>query len=208
MNHLTKAELIDLVESSPALPAARLRHATTCAECRAEADALRSVLALAASDDVPSPSPLFWDHFSSRVSEAVRAEAPATQNAAARGWLRQPLARWAAAGTMAALIILTAVWRATVYAPVHVTSPSSAATANDQNAPPSSPAILETDDDGDDAAWAIVRAAADDLHPDDAHAAGLSARPAAIEGLALELSANERAELARLLTEALKRNGV
>jgi hypothetical protein len=208
MNHLTQAELIDLVESSPALPAPRLRHAATCAECRAEADALRAVLALAVRDDVPSPSPLFWDHFSSRVSEAVRAEGPAAENATARGWLRQPLARWAAAGTMAALIILTVVWRATVYAPVQVTAPSSAATADDWNAPPSSPAIIETDDASEDAAWAIVRAAADDLHPDDAHAAGLSARPAAIEGLALELSAPERAELARLLNDALKRNGV
>ena len=207
MNHLTKAELIDLVESSPALPAARLRHATTCAACRAEADALRSVLALAVTDDVPSPSPLFWDHFSSRVSEAVRDEGPAAENATARGWLRQPLARWAAAGTMAALVILTVVWRATVYAPVHVTTPSSAATADDRNVP-SPPAIIETDDAADDAAWAIVRAAADDLHPDDAQAAGLSARPDAIEGLALELSAAERAELARLLNDALKRNGV
>jgi hypothetical protein len=208
MNHLTKAELIDLVESSPALPAARLRHATTCAECRAEADALRSVLALAVTDEVPSPSPLFWDHFSSRVSEAVRGEGPAAENPTASGWLRRPLARWAAAGTMAALIILTVVWRATVYAPVHVTTPPSTATADDRNAPPSTPAIMETDDATDDAAWAIVRAAADDLHPDDAYAAGLSARPAAIEGLALELSAAERTELARLLNDALTRNGV
>jgi hypothetical protein len=208
MNHLTKAELIDLIESSPALPAARLRHATTCADCRAEADALRAVLALAVTDDVPSPSPLFWDQFSSRLSEAVRGEGPAAENATARAWLHRPLARWAAAGTTAALIILTIVWRATVYAPVHVTTPSSAATAHDRNAPSASAAIMETDDAADDAAWAIVRAAADDLHPDDAHAAGLSARPAAIEGLALELSAAERTELARLLNDALKRNGV
>lgn len=207
MNHLTKAELIDLLESSPALPAARLRHATTCAECRAEADALRSVLALTVTDDAPSPSPLFWEHFSSRVSEAVRDEGPAAEDAPARGWLRQPLARWAAAGTMAALVILTVVWRVTVYAPINVTTPSPAATATDRS-PSSSPAIIETDDAADDAAWAIVRAAADDLHPDDAYAAGLSARPAAIDGLALELSAAERAELARLLNDALKQNGV
>lgn len=204
MKHLTTAELIDLVESSPELPAARARHATTCAECRAEADTLRAVLALAVADDVPSPSPLFWDHFSSRVAEALRGEEPAT----ATGWLRRPLTRWAAAGTMAALVILTVVWRATVYAPDHVKTPSTAAAVDDRNAPSASPAILATDDANDDEAWAIVRAAADDLHWDDAQAAGLSARPAAIEGLALELSAAERTELARLLNEELKRNGV
>lgn len=203
MKHLTTAELIDLVESSPELPAARVRHAATCAECRAEADALRAVLALALPDDVPSPSPLFWDHFSSRVAEALRGEEQGTVT----GWLRRPLARWAAAGTMAALIILTVVWRATVYAPVHVTTPSTAATVDDRNTPSASPAILATDAN-DDEAWAIVRAAAADLHWDDAQAAGLSARPATIEGLALELSAAERTELARLLNEELKRNGV
>ena len=108
---------------------------------------------------------------------------------------------------MAVLIILTVVWRATVYAPVHVTTPSTAATVDDRNTPSASPAILATDAN-DDEAWAIVRAAAADLHWDDAQAAGLSARPATIEGLALELSAAERTELARLLNEELKRNGV
>ena len=207
MKHLTRAELIDLIESSPELPASRLRHAATCAECRAEADALRSVLALAVTHDVPSPSPLFWDHFSSGVAEAVRGDAPAAEHATPSVWLR-PLAQWAATGTMAALIILAVVWRATVYAPIRVPTPPTAAAADHPNAPPTPPAITAADAVEDDDAWAIVRAAAADLHPDDAHAAGLSARPATIEGLALELSAAERSELARLLNEELKRNGV
>jgi hypothetical protein len=208
MNHLTKAEIIDLVESSPALPAARLRHAATCPECRAEADALRSVLARALTDDVPPPSPLFWDHFSSRVSQAVGREGQAAGNAPVSAWLRHRPARWIAAGTMAALVILGVLWRPTVYAPVEVRTPSPAATPDARSAPSSSPANVEADDAGEDAAWAIVRAAAEGLHPDDAHAAGLNARPATIEGLALELSAAERTELARLLDEELKRNGV
>jgi hypothetical protein len=210
MTHLTNAELVDWIESSPELPAARLQHAVRCAECRAEADALRSVLALAATDDVPPPSPLFWDHFSSRVAEAVRGKAPVAESTAGIGWLRRPFARWATAGTMAALVILVLVWRGTVYAPVGVivTVPSTAAPADGANAQSTAPAVAEPDNADDDEAWAIVRAAAADLRWDEAHAAGLSARPAAIEGLALELTAAERSELARLVDEELKRNGV
>jgi hypothetical protein len=63
-------------------------------------------------------------------------------------------------------------------------------------------------DADEDPAWAVVRAAADDLPWEEAHAAGLSARPDAVEGLALELTAEERLELARLLGQELKRNGV
>ena len=55
-----------------------------------------------------------------------------------------------------------------------------------------------------DEAWAVVRAAAVDLRWEDAHAAGISAHPGAVEDVALELTAEERAELARLLDEAVK----
>jgi hypothetical protein len=66
------------------------------------------------------------------------------------------------------------------------------------------PADLDADSD---AAWAVVRAAADDLPWDAVHAAGLSAGPDAAEGLALEMTVEERTELARVVGEELKRNG-
>src|SRR6185436_8662720 len=40
----------------------------------AQLDELRAMLAAARDVDVPEPSPLFWDHLSARVSEAVAAE--------------------------------------------------------------------------------------------------------------------------------------
>jgi hypothetical protein len=212
MNHLSQAELVDLIEESPALPPARVQHFETCARCRAEGEALRAALGLAAADDVPAPSPLFWDHFSTRVSEAVRRETPPTGTLGNMRWLRRPLAPWATAGTVTVLAILTIVWRATVYAPVPVVVPSTVATDDPLRTVASiesTAASLERDlNMDDDEAWAVVRAAADDLRWEEAHAAGLSAGPDAVEGLALELTAEERLELGRLLGAELKRNGV
>jgi hypothetical protein len=63
------------------------------------------------------------------------------------------------------------------------------------------------DNADDDEAWAIVRAAAIDLNWDEVHAAGISAHPGDVETVALELTEDERVELARLLDKDLKRNG-
>lgn len=212
MNHLNQTELVDLIEESRAIPPARVQHFETCATCRAEGEALRAALRLAAADDIPAPSPLFWDHLSARVSDAVRRESPQTGTLDNIQWVRRPLASWAAAGTVTVLAILTLVWRATVYAPVPVVVPSTAAATDPRQVVASSEstaASLERDlNVDDDEAWAVVRAAADDLRWEEAHAAGLSARPDAVEGLALELTAEERLELGRLLDAALKRNGV
>ena len=64
------------------------------------------------------------------------------------------------------------------------------------------------DDADTDEAWAVVRTAAIDLNWDDVREAGISAHPGDVERVALELSADERVELVRLLGEDLKRNGV
>jgi hypothetical protein len=50
--------------------------------------------------------------------------------------------------------------------------------------------------------------AAEGLDWEDVHAAGISAGPGAVDGAALDLTADERSELARLLDEEMKRNGV
>jgi hypothetical protein len=211
MKHLNRAELIDFIETSPLLPAERARHVSTCKQCHAEADALRSTRALATTDEVPEPSPLFWDHFSARVADAVRDEEPGRNwdGADARGWRRSPVATWAAVATMAVLVMMTVVWRTTLHAPAPAMGPAMAGSAAGKGtvAPAADAGSNESDVDADEA-WAVVRAAAQDLRWDEAHAAGLSAHPGAAEGLALELTADERSELARLLDKELKHTGV
>lgn len=197
MKHLSRAEFVDLIESSPSLPAERAQHIETCAQCREDADVLRAMHSLAAADDIPEPSPLFWDHFSGRVAEELRREplpTPPTR------WIPVPFATWAAAGTIVVLLISTVVWRTTLHAPApHVPTQVSAS--------PDFVTMEPVDDLDNDEAWAVVRAATADLAWEDAHAAGITPRPGEVEKEALQLNAAERAELERLIDEDVKRNG-
>ena len=70
--HVTPADVIDLVDGC-ASERART-HVEACAACRDQVATLTASLALTRADRVPEPSPLFWDHFSTRVSDAVREE--------------------------------------------------------------------------------------------------------------------------------------
>jgi len=84
VSHLSAEELIDLAEGEQ--PESGATHLASCAECRASLAELRAMLAMTAAVDVPEPSPLFWDHFSTRVAEAVAADR--TPAAAPRRWFR------------------------------------------------------------------------------------------------------------------------
>jgi hypothetical protein len=214
MKHLTGAELIDFLDDR--LPADRAGHVVGCERCRGEADALRAAVALASSDAVPEPSPLFWGHFSARVADAVRDETPLPDGPASAAWLRSPLVGWAAAASLSLLVMMSVVWRATLHAP----APTRAAPGGTAAGPQAGSSVAEvvpsgTEDLGTDTAWDFLRSAAEGLASDDAHAAGLTARPGSADGVALELSPDERSELARLLDEELaqlrireKRSGV
>jgi len=72
MRHLTEGELLDLAEG--ARPESSAGHLASCEACRRQLMDLRSAMTAAAAVDVPEPSPLFWEHLSVRVREAVEAE--------------------------------------------------------------------------------------------------------------------------------------
>jgi hypothetical protein len=207
MKHLTEIECVDLFEDANRLSQDRRRHAETCEACRLQADTLRAVLAQAAGDELPEPSPLYWDHFSARVSAAVRAEPSDPASKPWAEWIRGPLAPWAAAAAMAILIMMTVVWRATLHAPPGGAGMPALVEARQGAAPDQMAAVIEKDNLDADEAWAVVRTAAEGLAWEDAQAAGISVRPGSVEGIMLELSAEERAELARLLDTEMKRSG-
>ena len=203
MKHLTPTAFVDLLESASALSPDRRRHLETCADCRAQLETLRETRTAAFEDADAGPSPLFWDHFSARVAEAIRNEPVPS---ALAPWRRAPLMTWATAASIVVLLIAITVWRTTLHAP------APAATIARQSPPPDaatavSPTDAAADDVDADEAWAVVRAAAIDLDWDEVHSAGISAHPGDVESVAMELSAEERLELARLLDENLKRNG-
>jgi hypothetical protein len=200
MKHLSRTEFVDLLDSFASPPEERVRHVETCAECRAQLDALRDTATAARADGDAEPSPLFWNHFAARVAAAVRDEPVPSRTVP---WLRAPILTWGTIASIAMLLVVGAVWRTTLHAP----SPAQPIASGDRapdialSAPPAS------DDADDDEAWAVVRAVAVDLNWDEVHAAGISAHPGDVENVALELTADERVELARLLDEDLKRNG-
>lgn len=197
VTHLSDAELADFADGTLAAP--RAAHVETCARCREAAAALSSVLTRAREDAVPEPSPLFWDHFSARVRDALDSEP------APRAGFRLSFALVAAAVVAVACAVMFIPFRATV------TDRSTAGPSHDRGAgstaavaPADIPESFVLDDDAD---WALVRVVADGLEWEDAPDAGIRAHPGAAEAVALEMTAAERHELARLMEEAIKRTG-
>jgi hypothetical protein len=151
----------------------------------------------AGSLEVPEPSPLFWEHFPTRVSRAIDA-APRQS-----GWLNASRWVWGSAATAAVVMLL-----------MLLPLPRDAAAP----APPSTvdtPAIVASSDndvnsvealDGDEA-WEMVRAVAEATDYDEVQESGLAPRAGAVERAAMELTNDERTELARLIAQEIKRSG-
>jgi hypothetical protein len=71
--HLSDVELVDLADG--ARPESSAPHLAACEPCRRQLLDMRRMMSAAAAVDVPEPSPLFWEHFSDRVRDAVAADA-------------------------------------------------------------------------------------------------------------------------------------
>jgi len=137
-----------------------------------------------ASDRVPEPSPLFWEHAARRVRAAIDAEPPRRSTGFGR-----PV--WTAAGLAAASL---AVWL--VMAPRPSPAPTRAADGLR--------AVAADTDAPDEDSWTLVASLGDELDVDAATRVGLVA-PGETTDRALEgLDADERAELATLLNRALE----
>jgi hypothetical protein len=150
--------------------------------------------------DVPEPSPLFWEHLSRRVADAVATPAPVRRPWL--GWLSQPSSAWAAGLAALALVAGVSISTRLGAPPDPTTGTALPVVAQQVEAPPVEPDDLEGDE-----AWALVRSIADEVGWDEAHAVGLSARPGAAERMALELTSREQSELAGLIEAELKRSG-
>ena len=171
--HLTEDEFVDLVDG--ARPESSAPHLIACAACREQLADLRAVMASAADVDVPEPSPLFWDHFSRRVREAVAAER------APRLWWRSA---WIRFGVPIAAALVMALWLAPGR---RVDAPAPGVSA--------APEMLA---DINDPSLTLVADLADGFDWQQAHDAGLAPRGSA-EHAVTHLSEPELRELQRLL---------
>ena len=198
MSHLSASEFVDLAEGT--LAPQRAAHAAHCEVCRAQAAVVQDALGLTNdAAPVPEPSPLFWDHLSARVREAI--EAPPARSGFGFGFRRlQPIvAALAIAVAVMSVVLLNREPRTSVEpreTPV-VAAPS---TADPDQLP--DPALDPTHA----AAWSVLTAAAADLRLEEARDAGMAVPSAAVDRAVNGLTPAELSELGRLLQSELKRS--
>jgi hypothetical protein len=194
--HLNIEELVDIAEG--ARPGSAAPHLAACEPCRGQLAELRAMMSAAKDVAVPEPSPLFWDHLSLRVSEAVAAETvPRRSWLNVALWSRGVLDPMLAVGALALLIaILIPGMRAP--APAPSTTPPAVAVAD------AAPELLK--DVTDDASLTLVASLSDGVDLDTAREAGLVPRGSA-EHAVTHMSDGELRELGRLLKEELARSG-
>ena len=192
--HLNIEELVDIAEGTQ--PEASMPHLAACEPCRAQLRDLRAMMSAAHEVEVPEPSPLFWDHLSARVREAV-----VTESAPRRAWfdvaawprLLMPLSAVAAAGLVIALAVNA---RAPRPASIAASPPSSVADAG------TAPELLRDMASDDDPSLTLVASLTDEVGLDMVREAGLAPRGSA-EHAIIHMSDGELRELGRLLQEEL-----
>lgn len=198
-DHLDEAGLLDAAEESTSARAAE--HLAVCEHCRAKVAELRAAIHLAGDAPVPEPSPLFWEHFSARVSEAVANERAAEGETTTAGWLAR-FWNWqgaAAALAVAVVVLAVTIGRRPPDAPKAVEPPeASAIAASFSDLTPS----LD-----DDPSLSFIADLAGDLDWDDAVEAGLTSGAGSVDRVVLDMSDDERRELQRVLQEAMRRPG-
>jgi len=191
--HLQPDELVDLAEGTRAEASAP--HLAECAVCRLQLAELRAMMSAAADGDVPEPSPLFWDHFSARVRQAVSAE-----DAPRRSfwtWPRVVIPVAAVATAVLAVGLTLNTGRADPSVPTVGPAPL---------APVASVDLLSDPRSAGDTALTLVAELSSDMDVDTAHEAGLAARGSA-EHAITHMNGAELRELQRLLQEELAHSG-
>lgn len=189
--HLTPDELLDLAEGTRSEMSAP--HLAKCEECRRQLEELRDVMA-ALEVEVPEPSPLFWDHFSARVSAAV-----ASEGRSARSWFGIGGWSWGLAAAVSAVVLAIAVSRI----PRIPEATPVAATRVAEASPADVGSALSTDDPS----FLLLGDLAGSLDWDAAAEAGIGMDVGTADTAVAELSDDERTELQRLLREAISPTG-
>jgi hypothetical protein len=202
MRHLTAGELVDLAEGTRAESSAP--HLRSCDQCRRELVDMRAMLAVATKAVVPEPSPLFWEHLSKRVHEAVAAEGSvprASWLSALQDWTSSRLVWLVSAGAAAAVIVAAGLALksgapgGSIPAPAAMESVAAADAVSDSTSP------------NDDPSLTLVATLAGEMDWEGNSEPELTTRVGAADKAVMDLSDGERRELERLLKEALVHRG-
>ena len=191
MRHLSPEALLDVAEGTAAED--RYPHLADCATCRDQIAELQAAMT-AVAVDVPEPSPLFWDHLSDRVSEAIAAEGAAPES----GWTFRKM-MWPLVAAATAAVVILAVSFSSRQSTDTGAVVDSVATAQPANVD----SIVV-----DDPSLELLADLAGDLDWDAAAEAGMTMEVGAADEALSELTGAERIELQRLLREAMSGSGV
>jgi anti-sigma-K factor RskA len=198
--HLQPEEFVDLAEGTRADASAP--HLKSCTECRQQLAQMRAMMAAAVVADVPEPSPLFWDHLSARVHDAVAAEGAPRQP-----WL--DLAAWRRvlmpASAIATVVLVVFVLSSRVKAPQPVSMPDSAAfvaVAPSATGDANTGTEVLGDAAADDASLMLVASMTSAIDLDAASDAGLAPAGSADHAVT-HLPPDELRELQRLLRKEM-----
>ena len=188
--HLSPEQFVDALEHR--LAADRTAHLATCLECANELEDMRSLMeGVTLAGQVPEPSPLFWDHLSARVRDAVAIE-PVPMAAAWWHMSWRPLATIGGVLSVLAVVLTVSVWRS---APADggAGAPAVASTAEDRV-----PA------DGSDSVWEMIGTLAPTMPADHAYGTGLQPGRATTEGAIDSLTNAQRVALMKLLRAEMR----
>ncbi len=185
MTHLSWEDRLAMIEAAGE---PRHSHLAACDQCRADVIAARAVLNDAQEVDVPEPSPLFWDQFSRRVSEAL--EIPA-----------RPVAeRWAPWRVLVPLAVGVAALVVTVVLDRSSVKPQLLPSITPPVADSGEPVRAATDDEQ----WLMLSGLAGDFDLETLSDSLGTSGSSGAERAVWQLNERERAELAALLQAELQ----
>lgn len=193
--HLNEEQLIDLAEGARLESAES--HLASCERCRAALAGLRALMSAAKDVEVPEPSPLFWDHLSSRVRDGVANE-PESPTWFSRAWGWRVLVPAAA---LAALVLA---------ATIALRGPAQPGAGNPSSGVPAAivaapgfdmAALLENDP-----SLSLLADLAGELDWDAAAQAGLTTGAGSVDRVLQDMSADERLELRRILSDEMAKS--
>jgi len=199
--HLSPDHLIDLAEGTR--PESSAPHLESCEACRRQLADMRAMMSAASEVAVPEPSPLFWDHLSDRVRQAVALEGAPRRASRWERWLRSQVILPVSAAALAAVIIAAVIGARPDLpaARLEVVSASRPAEASE-------PPLFEPLDALDDSSLRLVADLTAELDWEAVSRMELTTHAGGADEAVRELNRGELGELRRLLKEELARPGV
>lgn len=197
--HLSPEELIDLVEDREGrLGAGRASHFKSCESCRQQVQELREVMLEASDLNVPEPSPLFWEHASHRLAEAIATDARFVQG---RSSARLGLSHITTALATAAVVLAVVVGLPSLRPPSERLVVGSGDGVAERSMLVRQADGISADEPAD---WALLLTMADAVEWADGGAELLMVDRRAINGAVFELTLDERQALVQLLKAELE----